>query len=93
MGGRYDNLLANFEAPMPAVGFSISVSALAKLMLKQGRVMPLEAPEVLVFGREGYEMKALLFASELAEKGRTWRKFRVFLFERERRVCGEEGNP
>ncbi len=33
--------------------------------------MPLEAPEVLVFGREGYEMKALLFASELAEKGRT----------------------
>ncbi len=70
-GGRYDNLLAHFDAPMPAIGFSVSVSAVAKLMLKQGRVMPVEAPEVLVFGEEGYEMKALLFASELAEKGKT----------------------
>ena len=70
-GGRYDNLLAHFDAPMPAIGFSVSVSAVAKLMLKQGRIMPVEAPEVLVFGEEGYEMKALLFASELAEKGKT----------------------
>jgi ATP phosphoribosyltransferase regulatory subunit HisZ len=29
MGGRYDNLLQQFDAPMPAIGFAADVDALA----------------------------------------------------------------
>lgn len=35
-GGRYDNLIAKFGAPMPAVGFAIDVDNILSVLLKQG---------------------------------------------------------
>ncbi|MFR2562170.1 MAG: ATP phosphoribosyltransferase regulatory subunit [Anaeromassilibacillus sp.] len=35
LGGRYDKLLAQFDTPMPAVGFGVNVDGLAELLLKQ----------------------------------------------------------
>ena len=70
LGGRYDNLLAQFDAPMPAVGFGINVDVLAELLLKQGRIQAPPPVEILVHSDEGYEIKALQYASRLAGEGR-----------------------
>ncbi len=69
MGGRYDKLLENFQCPMPAVGFSINVTAVAKLLLEKGKIQKPKAPDVLVHGENGYELQALLYASRLVEQG------------------------
>lgn len=69
-GGRYDKLLAQFDAPMPAVGFGVNVDGLAELLLKQGRIQPPPPVEILVHSDEGYEIRALQYASRLAGEGR-----------------------
>ncbi|HIU32903.1 MAG TPA: ATP phosphoribosyltransferase regulatory subunit [Candidatus Caccousia avistercoris] len=69
LGGRYDNLLSCFDMPMPAIGFSVNVDAVAKLLGERGFTPPLPRPEVLIFGEDGYEMKALLFASGITGQG------------------------
>lgn len=71
LGGRYDNLLSRFDMPMPAIGFSVNVDAVAKLLEEQGYAPECPKPNVLVFGEEGYEMKALLFASGVTAQGGT----------------------
>ena len=70
VGGRYDRLLAQFDAPMPAVGFAIDVDGLAELLLKQGRIQPPPPVEILVHSDAGHEVKALQYASGLAGEGR-----------------------
>lgn len=69
LGGRYDNLLARFDMPMPAIGFSVNVDAVVKLLAEQGFAPDCRKPDVLVFGEEGCEMKALQYASEIAGRG------------------------
>ena len=69
LGGRYDNLLSRFDLPMPAIGFSVNVDAVVKLLAEQGYAPDCPKPDVLVFGPEGCEMKALLFASGVAAQG------------------------
>src|SRR6185295_9483122 len=52
-GGRYDDLLARFGAPMPAVGFGIDIDALAWALRTAGkRLAPEEDGVVLVGGDE-----------------------------------------
>ena len=69
LGGRYDNLLARFDMPMPAIGFSVNVDAVVKLLAEQGFAPDCRKPDVLVFGEEGCELKALQYASGLAARG------------------------
>ena len=69
LGGRYDNLLARFDMPMPAIGFSGNVDAVVKLLAEQGFAPDCRKPDVLVFGEEGCELKALQYASGLAARG------------------------
>ena len=69
LGGRYDKLLAQFDTPMPAVGFGVNVDGLAELLLKQGKIPAATPVEVLVHSDEGYEIKALQYASRLAGQG------------------------
>lgn len=69
LGGRYDRLSEQFGSPMPAVGFAVNVDALAELLLKQGRIQPPKAVDILVHSDSGYEIKALQYASQLAESG------------------------
>ena len=58
-GGRYDNLLASFDAPMPAIGFAINVDALTQVLIECGRGPKTPNVEILVHGDEGYEIRAL----------------------------------
>lgn len=69
LGGRYDNLLNLFDLPMPAIGFAINVDAIAKIMLDQKKTPRPQEAEILVYGEAGHEIRALRYASDLAEKG------------------------
>ena len=67
MGGRYDHLCEKFGDPMPAVGFSIDLDAVADLQaaaLEGG-----EAPQALVYGEPGYEIQGQKLADSLADRG------------------------
>lgn len=69
LGGRYDTLLDYFGLPMPAIGFAVNVDALAKIMLKRGKI-PLDSPpQVLVHGDTGGEVRALRHAADLTAHG------------------------
>ena len=67
LGGRYDKLCEKFGAPMPAVGFSIDLDAVASL-LGEGAPAP-QGAEVLVFGEEGREVQALEQVAALTRAG------------------------
>ena len=56
MGGRYDSLCQNFGAPMPAVGFSLDLDAVADLNAAalEGEALA----QALVYGEPGCEMQA-----------------------------------
>lgn len=68
-GGRYDNLLELFGAPMSAIGFAVNVDAIAKILIEHGRASGPEPADVLVHGDAGFELKALTHASGLVERG------------------------
>jgi ATP phosphoribosyltransferase regulatory subunit len=69
-GGRYDDLLERFGAPMPAVGFGIDLDALA-LAVRAASTGPAPRERVLVIG-DGAEARALrergVVAVERAER-------------------------
>lgn len=67
IGGRYDNLLDNFDSPSPAIGFGINVDALARVMLKRGNVPANNNPDILVHSEKGYEVEAIKYTSNLAQ--------------------------
>ena len=69
LGGRYDNLLGHFDLPMPAIGFSVNVDAVVKLLAEQGYAPECSRPDVLVYGCPGHEVKALLYASGVTSQG------------------------
>ncbi len=68
-GGRYDKLIGEFGHPLPATGFGVEVDALANAMLLRGEVRLPKPADILVFGEDGCEIKALRYISELTEKG------------------------
>ena len=68
-GGRYDNLLACFDAPMPAIGFAVNVDAMTQVLLSQGRGPKVPSVEILVHGDTGYELKALHHMSDMVAFG------------------------
>lgn len=69
IGGRYDNLLALFDSPMPAIGFAMNVDAISRILLEQGKVLPVPPADVLVHSEDGFEMEALAYISELTGSG------------------------
>lgn len=68
-GGRYDDLLSEFDAPMGAAGFAIDTDAITIKHLSDDDVNYSDNPDVLVFAENGHEMKALRYVDELNEKG------------------------
>lgn len=67
-GGRYDTLLSEFGLDLPATGFGVNVDAVARHVLKNNGAKS-KLPDVLVFGADGYEMKALMHIKTLIENG------------------------
>lgn len=68
-GGRYDTLIVEFGSDLPATGFGINVDAVARNLLKTTDDIRATVPDVLVFGEDGCEMKALMHAKTLIESG------------------------
>jgi ATP phosphoribosyltransferase regulatory subunit len=64
-GGRYDELLARFGAPMPSMGFAFDLDALA-WALREARVAPARDVRVVVVGTEDDARVASLRARGLA---------------------------
>ena len=68
-GGRYDTLIVEFGSDLPATGFGINVDAVARNLLKTTDDIRATVPDVLVYGEDGCEMKALMYAKTLIESG------------------------
>ena len=67
-GGRYNKLLAEFGYDVPAIGFAVNIDAAAKV-IKQSGAYSAPVPDIIVFGEDGYEMKAVEYAAELRKDG------------------------
>ena len=90
-GGRYDTLLSDYGKEEPAIGFSINVDAVAKVLLPALPKNPV--PDVLVFAEEGFEVKALLEIRKLASHG-FCAEFSTFEnFDESRRYAIKRGIP
>ena len=69
-GGRYDELLSEFDMPMGAAGFAIDTDAVTMKILTDAHVSYSDNPDVLVFAEEGCEMKAIALVEELNAQGK-----------------------
>ncbi|MBR1481667.1 MAG: ATP phosphoribosyltransferase regulatory subunit [Ruminococcus sp.] len=69
-GGRYDELLSEFDAPMGAAGFAIDTDAVTFWKLSDTSVSYSDKPDVLVFAADGAEMQAISVVSELNSHGK-----------------------
>ena len=68
-GGRYDDLLSVFDAPMGAAGFAIDTDAVTIKQLADSDVSYSDKPDVLIFAHDGYEIEGINRVSQLIEGG------------------------
>ena len=68
-GGRYDDLLSVFDAPMGAAGFAIDTDAVTIKQLADSDVSYSDKPDVLVFARDGCEIEGINLVAQLIESG------------------------
>ncbi len=90
-GGRYDELLAEFGAPMGAAGFAIDTDAVTLKSLSDGSVSYSDNPDVLVFAADGHEMEAIAETARLNAQGRRARFSVLPTLEETRRFAAERG--
>lgn len=69
-GGRYDELLSKFDAPMGAAGFAIDTDALTMKHLSEDDVDYSDRPDVLVFANDGHEIEGIELVSKLNDEGK-----------------------
>ncbi len=69
-GGRYNKLLAEFGYDVPATGFAVNIDAAAKV-IKQSVGYSTPVPDVIVFGEDGFEIKAVEQAGKFRKDGLT----------------------
>lgn len=68
-GGRYDELLGEFDLPMGAAGFAIDTDAVTMKILSEGSISYSDNPDVLVYAKDGNEMRAIALVDELNKDG------------------------
>ena len=68
-GGRYDELLGEFDLPMGAAGFAIDTDAVTMKILSEGAISYSDNPDVLVYAKDGNEMRAIAMVNELNKDG------------------------
>lgn len=68
-GGRYDNLFEEFQNPMPAAGFGINVSELAKILLNKSAIEKSQPVDILVHSEDGFEMQGINVFTQLIQNG------------------------
>ena len=64
-GGRYDNLLGEFGAPLSATGFAVNIDPAAQVV---GEPAP-QTPDILVFSDERHLPEAVNYIKSLTENG------------------------
>lgn len=64
-GGRYDNLISDFGASLPAVGFAVNADLAAAVIEKQ----PPQTPDILVFSDEAHLPQAVNYIRSLTDNG------------------------
>lgn len=68
-GGRYDNLLSEFDVPMGAAGFAIDTDAISIKRLADEANNYSDKPEILVYASDGKEIQAINLVNELNAQG------------------------
>lgn len=69
-GGRYDDLLAEFDTPMGAAGFAVNTGAVAFWKLHDQKASYQDRPDVLVHASDGHEMEAISLVKQYNESGK-----------------------
>ena len=69
-GGRYDDLLTEFDMSMGAAGFAIDTDAVTLKTLADANVSYSDNPDVLVFAADGCEMQAIALVEQLNQEGK-----------------------
>lgn len=70
-GGRYDNLLGKLGEPLPAIGFSVNIDALTKILLANDWQCKVQQEDrILVHGDCGYEIAAQKMTNAYLAQGR-----------------------
>ena len=64
-GGRYDNLISDFGAVLPAVGFAVNADLASAVIEKQ----PPQTPDILVFSDEAHLPQAVNYIRSLTDNG------------------------
>ena len=67
-GGRYDNLLSDFGAAQPAIGFAVNVDLASSVVEKKP---PLTAEVLVMAAGDEYLVKAILYRKQLIAKGQS----------------------
>ncbi len=70
-GGRYDRMLADFGADIPATGFAVNESAVADALLKRSGGMLLPPPDVMIYSDENSIVSAVKHCRKLINEGMT----------------------
>ena len=70
-GGRYDKVLADFGADIPATGFAVNENAVASALLKRSGGMLTPPPAVLVYSDDEHITEALRHCRRLISEGST----------------------
>lgn len=65
-GGRYDKLLSDFGAALPAIGFAVNVDLASSIVEKHP---PLTADVLVMAADETYLVKAIRYRKQLIDKG------------------------
>ncbi len=70
-GGRYDKVLADFGADIPATGFAVNENAVANALLKRSGGMLTPAPDVMIYSEAGSLTDAIKHCRSLIADGLT----------------------
>ena len=70
-GGRYDTLLGDFGANLPATGFAVNVNATANALLKKSEKTLMKKTDVMVFADKDKPAEAVAYCKELIKAGKT----------------------
>lgn len=69
-GGRYDELLSEFDAPMGAAGFAVDTDAITIKRLTDNEVSYSDNPDILVFAGDGHEIEGINLVAQLNAEGK-----------------------
>lgn len=68
-GGRYDDLLSEFDAPMGAAGFAIDTDAITEKLLSDKNTSYTDVPDILVYANDGAEIEAINAVAGMQKNG------------------------